>query len=223
MRRRWLEVVLIASLVVSGMAQSSEQARTSEVADEPIIVLPEDICEIEITPTEAQLLISQPYEFYEMYLHLMNCEPPPPRYKCQGCRNKSETFYECFHETMNPNELCKRDKCIKNEVKVKDCYVSNSGVEDCRVLFDPVGNPDGHEGNFVTQTAIQLSRGRRCNAQNQSPVEVMQNYVGCPRCGVIKHVGRCIVGEETCVGTIVDQVSRSGRFLCSPNRCPDAR
>ncbi len=223
MRRRWLGMVLIASLAVSGTAQGLESGRDPRDYDTPIIILPEEICEIEITPTEVSLLIDQPLNFYEMYLHLMICEPPPPQYKCKGCKDKNKTFYECYHEVMNPRVRCDKQRCIKNEVRVKDCYVSGNGREDCRVLVDPVGNPDGPEGNFAVQTVIELPSGRECNPPSQEPRVVMQHHVGCPRCDVVSHEGRCIVEEATCRGKEIERSIRQGRFLCSPNPCPNPR
>ncbi len=219
MRHRWLGVVLIASVAVSGTAQDLESGRDPRDYDTPIIILPEEICEIEITPTEVALLIDQPLDFYEMYLHLMICEPPPPQYKCKDCKDKNKTFYECYHEVMDPRVPCDTRRCIKNEVRAKDCYVSGSGREDCKVLFDPAGNPEGPEGNYVIQREIILSRGRRCRASSQEPSVVMTTHVGCPRCDVVWHVGRCIVQSSTCRGRQGRVVHRQGRYICSQNPC----
>jgi len=102
-------IVGTLAFITNSLAQNEE---TNE--EHPILSFMVDICEIEITPYELDLLLETPLDFYAAYESRMRCEPPPAQYKCQGCRDKNITFYECYHETMDPNIPCNRDFCIKN-------------------------------------------------------------------------------------------------------------
>lgn len=80
----------------------------------PLLVFTEDMCEIEITPAELEMLIDTPLDFYTIYAEMMRCEPPPgEQYACKGCNEKNRVINECFHRTMDSrSEPCRSDECI---------------------------------------------------------------------------------------------------------------
>ncbi len=185
--------------------------------DTPILELPEDVCEVEIAPEMVDLLLYDPKTFYTL-LTPAPCEPLPTRYKCKGCRDKNATVYECYHETMDPRTPCSTDRCIKNVVKTKSCYVSDSGAEDCRVLFDQAGDPDNAENNWVVQYIIKLPIGVQCRTNNQYPQLWFKSYVGCPNCTELSFIIRC--RTDRCRGQVEEVLHRRGRYVCSPQPCP---
>lgn len=192
--------------------------------DTPILEVPEDVCEVEITPEMVDMLLYDPKTFYTLVIPAP-CEPPPPtQYKCKGCRDKNATVYECFHVTMDPSIPCSENEYIKNVVKVKSCYVSDSGLEDCRVLFDPAGDPEVPERNWKVQYRIRLPTGVRCHTNSQNPEIWFKSYEGCPNCIEVRYFIRCRASAEVCrLGEIIDISFSPGRYLCSPRSCPHPR
>lgn len=187
------------------------ESLTSENDSFPVMTFTTPVCEIEIVSAELDLLLDSPLDFYDAYESRMLCEPLPPQHRCQGCRDKNKVFYECFHQTMNPSETCKKDYCIKNEVFLKDCYVSNTGQEDCRVVMDP--NP---ETWYAVQYKIRANRS--CNPRSQNPTTLFSVWIGCPMCSILDIVVRCVVPD--CPGNVEDRAYRPGRFLCVRHPCP---
>jgi len=177
----------------------------------PMLIFTDDICEIEITPYELDLLLEASLDFYNAYESRMRCEPPPAQYKCQGCRDKNATFYECLHRSMDPNTPCDTQYCIKTEVFYKSCYVSNRGLEDCRVVQD---------SNSETSYAFRyLIRTRNpCRSSRQTPYTLFKVWVGCPLCEEMDVEVRCTV--TSCPGEIVGRTRRPHRYLCMPTPCP---
>lgn len=211
---------VLAMLLV--ICQGSTYAQ-NEGYDTPILELPEDVCDVEITPEMVDMLLYDPKTLYTLVIP-SPCEPLPTQHKCKGCRNKNNTVYECFHLTMDPSVPCRDDQRIKNVVKVKSCYVSNSGAEDCRVLFDPAGDPSVPERNWRVQYRIRLPDYVRCRTNSQNPELWFKSYEGCPNCIEVEHIIRCRARAEVCrLGVIEDRRFQPGRYLCSPQSCPHPR
>ena len=193
-------------------------ARGQQLDEEPILTVPEGVCDVEITPEAVDLLLADPQGFYAAYMVPAPCEPPPAQFKCQGCTPKSGIVYECLHFTMNPREeQCDTRRCIKNVLKAKSCYVSNQGAEDCRVLFDPGGSTNPVD-NHIVQYVVEATPS--CNTQSQEPSIWMTVWAGCPLCNEIPIRIRCKTSPERCRGRIIGRVVRRGRYICSPNPCP---
>jgi len=108
-------------------------------------------------------------------------------------------------------------------IKLKSCYSSDRGVEDCRVLFDMAGDPNNPTNNYRVQYKIELPSNRQCNSNLQEPYPLFSIWVGCPRCEEIPQVVRCTVNERDCRGNQVEIAFVTGRFLCSTERCPDSQ
>lgn len=213
--------ILTIALLVTVPRAATEQSSGLDAGEltsdeEPIIIVPEDVCDIEVDPTAVDLLLVDPLNFYATYMLPVPCEPPPAQYKCQGCRDKRGTVYECYHETMDPSIPCDPQYCIKNVFKAKSCYVSGAGAEDCRVLFDKAGGVE--DDNYIVQHVVKATP--KCNTDSQQPSHWMSFWAGCPRCVETKIEIRCKTRPELCRGTIVQTFIAQGRYFCSPNPCP---
>ncbi len=208
-RYRMIVPILISSVVLSVLSCPAQNGGTDE--GYPIVTFTTDTCEIEITPYELDLLLDTPLDFYAAYESRMRCEPPPVQYKCQGCRDKPATFYECFHTTMDPRVPCDKDFCIKNELHLKSCYVSNHGQEDCRVVVDP--NPQtSHAFQYI------IKADQPCTSPDQDPSYLFSVWTGCPQCHEWQQIVRCKV--PSCPGRIVERSRRPFRYLCVNHSCP---
>jgi hypothetical protein len=188
-----------------------------QLDEEPILTVPEGVCDVEITPDAVDLLLADPLGFYAAYMVPVPCEPPPAQFKCQGCNPKSGVVYECLHFTRDPREQCDTKRCIKNVLKARSCYVSNQGAEDCRVLFDYGGSTNA-EDNHIVQYVVEATPS--CNTGSQEPVIWMNVWAGCPLCNEIPIWIRCKTSPERCRGRVIRTVVRRGRYICSPNPCP---
>ena len=89
-----------------------------QLDEDPILTVPEGVCDVEITPDAVDLLLADPLGFYAAYMVPVPCEPPPAQFKCQGCKPKPGVVYECLHFTMDPKEQCDTRQCIKNVVGI---------------------------------------------------------------------------------------------------------
>lgn len=97
-----LTIALLVTVPRAATEQSSGLDAGELISDEePIIIVPEDVCDIEVDPTAVDLLLVDPLNFYATYMLPVPCEPPPAQYKCQGCRDKRGTVYECYQEVKN--------------------------------------------------------------------------------------------------------------------------
>lgn len=194
----------------------------------PLLVFTEDMCEIEITPAELEMLIDTPLDFYTIYAEMMRCESPEERYKCQGCRDKGGVFNECLHFSLDRREPCAPTHCIRNTVRGKSCYVSNAGVEECRVVFDrEVRNPStGEDGDWwAKQEVFAVPRDRRCNTNMNDPQRWQTVFwIGCPQCSEFPMIIRCRTdscgreGEKP-----LETRPRWGRFRCADELCRPIR
>jgi hypothetical protein len=209
--------IVVARCQCSPVLDSLLDRSESMSDEEPLLTIPADICDIEIEPTSVDLLLVDPLNFYTTYMVPVPCEPPPTQYKCQGCRDKRATVYECYHETMDPNERCDSQYCIKDVLKAKSCYVSNQGAEDCRVLFDQAGGGQ-IEDNFLVQYKVKATPS--CTTNSQQTSLWVSFWVGCPHCVESRIWIRCKASPERCSGSIVDIDGWRGRYFCSPNPCP---
>jgi len=212
----WVVLLVAAPSRVMGQSFGLDESE-SPSDEEPVLTIPEDICDIEIEPTSVDLLLVAPMEFYTTYMVPVPCEPPPAQYKCQGCRDKRGTVYECYHETMDPNIPCDSQYCIKNVFKAKSCYVSNRGAEDCRVVFDPAGGSQITD-NYLVQYVVWATPA--CTTNSQQPSIWMSFWSGCPRCAETEIEIRCKTSPQLCRGRIKRIVVSEGRYFCFPNSCP---
>lgn len=215
-----LNKILMALLI--GVAVFFFTPKVSVAQDEegdesppPILTFATDLCEIEITPYELELLLEYPLEFYAANMARMHCEPPPaPEYKCKGCQDKRAIVYECHHFTMEPSEPCNTTMCIENHLKLKTCtYVPNGRRQDCRVLLDP--NPRTHH---IKQIVKELPPGRSCRTNMINPTIFMKTWIGCPECHPFVVEIRC--KTDRCEGRVLRTPTLPYRFVCSPRPCP---
>ena len=208
-------VVGVLAVVLSVAAPNL--ARGQQLDEEPILTVPEGVCDVEITPDAVDLLLADPLSFYAAYMVPIPCEPPPTQFKCQGCRPKRGVVFECLHFTVDPREPCDAGLCIKNVLNARSCYVSNQGAEDCRVLFDYGGSANA-EDNHIVQYVVKTTPS--CTTGNQQPVHWMSVWAGCPLCQEIPIRIRCRTSPERCRGNTIRTVVRRGRYICAPNPCP---
>jgi len=187
-----------------------------QLDEEPILTVSEGVCDVEITSDAVDLLLADPLGFYAAYMVPVPCEPPPTRFKCQGCNNKPGEIYTCYYTRMDPREQCDTRRCAKFVLKAKSCYVSNQGAEDCRVLFD-FGGSTNAEDNYIVQYVVEATPS--CNTGSQVPFIWMKLWAGCPRCAEIPIEVRCVTNSERCRGRTIDSKPWRGRYICSPNPC----
>ncbi|GBC92095.1 hypothetical protein HRbin15_00559 [bacterium HR15] len=103
-----LGIALLVATPIRVMGQPPGLGESESMSDEePILTIPEDICDIAIEPMAVDLLLNDPIDFYAIYMVPVPCEPPPAEYKCQGCRDKGGTVYECYADPV-PDEVIRQ-------------------------------------------------------------------------------------------------------------------
>jgi len=115
-----LAVVLLVAVPNLALGQQSVSEEDAPVLDEePIMIISEDVCDIEIVPNSVDLLLVDPLNFYAAHVVPVPCEPPLPRFKCQGCNNKPGEIYMCYYTRMDSREKCDTRLYAKFVLKAK--------------------------------------------------------------------------------------------------------
>jgi|FaiFalDrversion3_1042247.scaffolds.fasta_scaffold05168_2 hypothetical protein len=190
---RWQKLVLVSvmSAILTALhSQDGAIGATSVV-----------VCPLEISGVEAlQQALYRPLEFYQTYQHHWLQQPigaaitlPPactPEDNsrgpaCEGCKDVSITYYECFHlrTPVERAEDCADNWCIIVDLKLKTCYARPAGTEPdrCRVLRRRTSEGAPPE---VTHTVKYWRRHGeswcRLTSNLRGPTAIV--HYGCPIC-----------------------------------------